>query len=1520
MEKKEKRIEKKLKEELGCDKAGYGNAIRALKKSFSMDGDIQKNYRDIKNLVKKTDGNIAKLVQKKKGIIKKELLDTIKKSLEFCQISQMYMPRTTESILWALFFHKLESLTSMQDKIKAINDCLNQIDSEFRQKDFQNEVALQGFYTKERIDTFKKRIEELEEKGLVNEQITEILVQYDLGIHYLISRIADRSFSPVVGSGQYGYEYKLGKISYTRPDCHETATLDLLGNLWYNSEKECFDDSLFSEEVIKRGQGLQRLRDALKYLYLADSKGIKASEYTCKHKGEEFTSLAKLKSLGKITKEELETLDVSEIPVFYINRPEIKQEFYNIVSELPEVIYCSDILGKGEVFELDSDVKNIITVLNYFYGTSAKNLAQLGDKGFGISTDDRTISFELLGQEQESLEGELQEDQVSEHGTGEIKINVNFHESYNSFDMVLDVGGGHTFLTVPDRERSNIEDDFIKTVLRRSQEVTNNKERYLSIFTLFASGSLEDELVMAQLSFLNLVFYSMILKKHEVKLKVLEHILEKCPQYCDNCQGMINNLMDAIPLNDEELKRRLGFIILGSGIHKREKPFKVKRNKKKDPWNHEKMGKILVSALEDNEYQCIAEKIMSVPEFKRWGQALIFAFERKRYDIALELVNHPHFGLLNFGNESHYYSSEGNEQLGKILVTVLEDEKYKKIASKIMDDPSFDGWAEALRLVIERKRHDIALKLVSHSKCAPVERCGNEDGRHVGQLIEEALGLAFRQRSGSSEESSLEKEWLDVAFGILNDNVCNHFSRGGGVYCSSLEKMGKALVFALACSFDRGLTGSLVPGESSLQGATELGLRDQYKKIALKIMNIPNIRVWSYGLKFAIEQKRNDIILELVNHPNFCNSGKVGANLLISTLRKMRSENKPEYEEIVAKLFKDSGLRWGSALKMALKEKDQEIALKILDHPTCKFDGGYDIISVLRLAIEQGNREILLKVVLHPSFKNCFGDLEGSLIQLGILRELSTYVNKSMSKCSSHLPDNVSAKTDVLSRESSGDLVDKQDVCPKQGCQGQYKKVVLKIMDLFMCCNGIMRFDYSNYMQVNYYKLGNILKLVLQKGYSNIALDLLANPKEKDWGYVLKVALEILRQIQELDKVASIERLGTPQGGTKQEASPELERSYDLALAIVKNPKIDNFGYILKLVLETGHSDLALALIENPAFTMKTESDDMLQALELALEYKDILFKILQHPTFDKWKKIVFMALDKGDFNLASEIINHPACNRKRAILEKLLEQEQQEVLLKIVSDLAFEINMPCIEHVLVSALQKGYKNVAEAIMSNPKFKAWASTILCVLYEENNREITAAIINHPKCNVGISEVERRKIRESFLKALKLEYNDIVLAMIEKFGHTSLDLEYAFSDALWENKNVALAMVRDFTWGKDFMAYALEESLDFKYSRVALEIVNKDSFNADFKKVKSVFKTALKKGFYDVILALVKNKGFNVSWDWVQEVLHYIQEILTKENDPERQQKLQEIIKTIKAKQVEMMSAHAQTHMQLLSNL
>jgi len=675
---KKKEIESKF------DRKGCVQVLKdAESKIFEdIDQEILDEYRKIQVAVERAEKTIAKKVKQKREPIRKNVCAPIKEALEFCKTKGIYAKRTTEAILWALFFHKLDGLISLEEKVKAINDCIDQIDDEFKNKEFCNGKSLAKFYNREDFDGFEKDIKDLE----VDQQVEKVHESYDQSLHYFI-HCSEGKFPPVIAQGSYGYQYEkdneIYKISYSVPNCYETAILDLLSILWYNPAKNTFDDSVFPDRVIKNGVGLNKLRETLKYFYLADKKKIKAQEYTCEYKNRKFTSLAKLKNLGKISIQELETLDITEIPVSFINRSEIKQEFFNIISGMPEVMYCSEVKGRGKIFELETDVRNVVKIIKYFYGIEIEDIVELGDIQKGISTENREIAVKKKNEN---------------FTNNRITIGISDCVNYMYCTMTATINAGHAFLTVPARAKSGfrvLKGDFTKKLMMLGNDnkgfclKTEKREKFrsFSIFTLLGSASflrrIKQEL---DLPMLHLVYYALAMKKPEIKIAVIEDILKKRPEYYDSIKNMIYNLIHGLPSDDQYLKKCLAEIIIESGFDKKDTFLRESlKAVVKNPVFHDAergggSGNILKLALENNDQEIISS-IVDNSGFnasgRGYGQALVIAFALRQ----------------------------------------AQGRRGAEIAKKILESPKFTCWTDAIQYALSKKDKELALEIVQHPKC-----------------------------------------------------------------------------------------------------------------------------------------------------------------------------------------------------------------------------------------------------------------------------------------------------------------------------------------------------------------------------------------------------------------------------------------------------------------------------------------------------------------------------------------------------------------------------------------------------------------------------------------------------------------------------------------------------------------------------------------------------------------------------------------------------------------------------------
>jgi len=742
---KKQELIQRFKKEEKFDKERYLQSLQeARKQVFSgIDKEFCDSYQNALVDLKQLKTKEKKLIKQKRGAIQKTLFTPIRKAWKLCKTAKRYLPRTIEAILWALFLHKTDDLASLQEKINAVNDCLFQIDEKFKNKGFKDTV-LKEFFTGEQYAKFEEKIKNQK----AQEQIKMIFAQYDLALHFLIY-LKEGDFPPIVSQGNYGYEYESGKISIKKPNCYETAMHDLVSILWYNPVTKKYDNSLFSVRVIAQGKGLKRFAQALKYFYLADKKGIKPQEYMMDKK---FTSLAKLKSLKKITPEEVESLDISQVPSSYIDCSVIKQELFNIVSNLPDIVYDSRVQDMG--YELKPGVGNFIKLLRYFYGIDIENLEQASDKMTGISTDKRKIIFTLEG------EGDA---------PNTIRIIVNDYKNKIYFGIIITIQKNHVTLSVPAREKSTshiLRKDVAAKILRKivalsglsetakkllkmmeheirgissgkieskeefakilkkistlpiqeeieasegkDEDVDGKKERLISVFTLLTYERLLDSSgIHWRLPMLNLIYYSLLLKRAEVKFRVLRDIFLRHTCYYPEVQFFVHNLIESLPENYQCLHRELASYIILSKKYQIDPGLKNYIIKYKELFfvDLAKTGeRALIETLLKQDYRSAKEKNLFIT------QALPLAVANGHKET-VELLLEQLSGKLQIDlhNDLFIVAAE-NGRMEIVESLLVKPDITKKSVRQALVEAAGGGYKKMVKLLLKSKKMDITYR------------------------------------------------------------------------------------------------------------------------------------------------------------------------------------------------------------------------------------------------------------------------------------------------------------------------------------------------------------------------------------------------------------------------------------------------------------------------------------------------------------------------------------------------------------------------------------------------------------------------------------------------------------------------------------------------------------------------------------------------------------------------------------------------------------------------------------------
>lgn len=568
------------------------------------------------------------------------------------------------------------------------------------------------------------------------------------------------------------------------------------------------------------GQGFKKLREALAYVYLADCKGIKAEAYT---KDNTFTSLEKLKSL--ILKDEMKQVCIADIPVHYINRSVIKQVFMNLVSDIPGIAYVCEVEKKG--FELVSNVKNFTKLCNYFYGITVDTIADLGDKEKGIFSKKRIITFQRSSQSDAS---------------NRITVTVRDRSNGAFFDMAVHVGKKHVVLSVPDREKAAcqiLKKGAAKKLFKRAVNFSGDQQsqKIISIFILLSSMSLMEPILQMPLCSKSGTFsFAELLQKQFADKTVIWNELLLCLVYNvfsmknpEVKQVVIQDLLERRPDYYERFKgmihNLIEYILRGDDQNVKSEVGKIILRSgfyKKDPVLKRFVQKAIVDNSRFYDDQVRVKNMLHV------------LLNQGYKDLVLAIVKHPRFDI---------------RYVGDILSIVIK-QGHVAIASHILSHPSFCDWAQAVRCAIQNGWKEVALAIVTNDSF---------DASYVGDMLDVVL----------------KKEWLDVALGIAKNSTYNA-SCAGTALRLALKKDCRTVALCIVKNptFDPVYMGDVL----------SMALKKGYADVALHITANQNFDDWAEAVRFAIEQKWENVASTVVNNLRFYASEKRMKKALVLAL------------------------------------------------------------------------------------------------------------------------------------------------------------------------------------------------------------------------------------------------------------------------------------------------------------------------------------------------------------------------------------------------------------------------------------------------------------------------------------------------------------------------------------------------------------------------------------------------------------------------------------------------------------
>ena len=877
------------------------------------------------------------------------LIKRIIKALEACKKGE-HLSRTVEGVLWAFFFHKIDKLTQ-DEKIEAINQCISSIEKEFKNKEFGDKrvgdlFIKEDLYTSEEFDDFEKEIKGL--KYLYEEQVEAIFKKYDLALHFLINKLAGK-FPSIVEQSRYGYEYEKGELSENQPaNCYETAMEDLFSILWYNPEKQVYDNSLFKKID---GPGFKRFREALKYFYLAAENKIKTEQYTVDEKGKRFTSLKTLKDL--ISEDEAKKVLIKDISVKCANYSVVKQEFMNILSGVPGVKYVHEIPDIGKGYELEPDVENFLKLFNYFYGVDTKTIEDLGKEDLGLFADGREVKFEI------------------EEGVGPEKKKINIHITVKdevrkqNFVMMVNINpGNHAELLVPDREIVDSETfskNFVNELLDKT--LHEDDQRYVTALTLFTSKELlEDK--RWDVPTLRLVYYSLIMKDPEVKLAVLRDVFSRGPQYYDIFKGMVNNLIEQFPIGDHWLGNIMIELILKEG-YKEAVASIVKNPKFRNSYRFpvfnflldkgwDDLAKLLIEkarpyslrnlldiVVKKSDKEEIAELIVKRPEFDASSASFFVkpALKKGWNKLVTLMAKRPKFEI----------NVHGREDVFRLALQRGLDEVVTSIIKQFSHPDFLAGF---LKIVVEQKNKKIIEFIMQQSRFSVIEKTGYKK-YSLRDVVKSAFILALKEGWDEVVASIIKKSQSKALASFLKISVEQ-----------KNEDAVKLIVQQPKFDVRQDLYGEVKRDEEfgepkgHIKDVFILALKEGWDEVVKSLIKKYQGGELAYILEKLIEAGDKELVKVAIQQFAF---NQLSVLSFLDLILK-----KEGWDDVVQLIIKKSDSeQLVACLQKAVEEGDKQLAKLIISQPA--FHAGWKVRDAFRLALQKEGWDDVVQLIIKKS-------------------------------------------------------------------------------------------------------------------------------------------------------------------------------------------------------------------------------------------------------------------------------------------------------------------------------------------------------------------------------------------------------------------------------------------------------------------------------------------------------------------------------------------------------------------------
>jgi len=599
--------------------------------------------------------------------------------------SKQYLPGIVDGILWAFYHAKCKTTEALEKP------------------------------QEESYKAFEAEIKELTPE----EQIQKIEENYSLALNSLITQIKSGTFPPHIKLEKFAYEYAPGKATEKFSDCFESSVLDVLSILWYNPVTQQYDDALAPKNLLMNGKniGYRELKRVLQAVKLADENNIKESGYSKIYKYIDFSSFQelqkKLEAIGLFAPD-INNIKLADISAHYILRSPVRQRWVNLISGLKTVQYNQP----DNRCEILPRIPNFIALLNFFYGTNAKDIQDF----------DALLSFENKAQ---GIKRDVKfETETGERTTIVIDVNLTIKKQHLSYTIRLTLMNHHTVLVcnARDGKEHNMYKKDVATQLAETINVNIDSYHRLTPFLLLLSDeALLEQTIPLTPQLIRSIYYCLGLKCDNTKLAIAKHILHHNLLRYKDIKKLLYKIRENFR-NNRDLENRLISYIIQSKAYE--------ANQELDQYLTQKSSQVLevianIDISKEQFYTLYHNMLLHEADVNsNWKHkdGILHAVIKHGYlDLAQKLITHKKIDINRTGTLQR--TALHIAAINGCLKTIEALLKHKKIEANPLDEThntplNLAAKYNKLKTVMFLLEHQ---KTKIHTKNTPLHACASSD-------------------------------------------------------------------------------------------------------------------------------------------------------------------------------------------------------------------------------------------------------------------------------------------------------------------------------------------------------------------------------------------------------------------------------------------------------------------------------------------------------------------------------------------------------------------------------------------------------------------------------------------------------------------------------------------------------------------------------------------------------------------------------------------------------------------------